>query len=368
MRVWNALGQAPATLDELCARSGASGRAVSDRGDRRSSCAESSNARSPARFVAADGAGPYFGGAPSPRLRSRPVLRAPLRVLRFLDRRAARRAGRRIRSRARQRSSRFDSPAPNAWAVSTRSISAAAHRRGSAREGVARLLDALARRIDARAGRRGHARGESRRRHRRRGRARGATAGVNRLSLGAQSFDDRVLAWMHRTHDAAADRSRGRRRATRRHREPFARPDLRAAGRRRTLLVDAISRARSRSSPTHVSLYGLTIEPHTPLGRWQRARRAGRVTGRAVRGGVLASRTRRSRPRGSTTTRCRTSRGRDAARGTIRRTGRGVPYVGLGPSSHGFDGVERRWNVAAYAEWLRRLAERLRPARRPRSS
>ena len=29
-------------------------------------------------------------------------------------------------------------------------------------------------------------------------------AGVNRLSLGAQSFDDGVLSWMHRTHDAAA--------------------------------------------------------------------------------------------------------------------------------------------------------------------
>src|SRR6185503_3456427 len=29
-------------------------------------------------------------------------------------------------------------------------------------------------------------------------------AGVNRLSIGAQSFDDRVLAWMHRTHDSTA--------------------------------------------------------------------------------------------------------------------------------------------------------------------
>src|SRR3989442_1280685 len=28
-------------------------------------------------------------------------------------------------------------------------------------------------------------------------------AGVNRVSLGAQSFDDGVLAWMHRSHDAA---------------------------------------------------------------------------------------------------------------------------------------------------------------------
>src|SRR6266545_2937072 len=28
-------------------------------------------------------------------------------------------------------------------------------------------------------------------------------AGINRVSLGAQSFDDAVLKWMHRSHDAA---------------------------------------------------------------------------------------------------------------------------------------------------------------------
>ena len=27
--------------------------------------------------------------------------------------------------------------------------------------------------------------------------------GINRLSLGVQSFDNDVLGWMHRTHDAA---------------------------------------------------------------------------------------------------------------------------------------------------------------------
>ena len=32
-------------------------------------------------------------------------------------------------------------------------------------------------------------------------------AGINRLSLGGQSFDDDVLSWMHRTHDASAIRS-----------------------------------------------------------------------------------------------------------------------------------------------------------------
>src|SRR5215831_10396822 len=34
-----------------------------------------------------------------------------------------------------------------------------------------------------------------------------------------------------------------------------------------------------------------------------------------------------------------------------------VPYVGIGPSSHGFNGVERRWNEPAYAEWRRKVAD-----------
>ena len=36
---------------------------------------------------------------------------------------------------------------------------------------------------------------------------------------------------------------------------------------------------------------------------------------------------------------------------------RGVPYLGLGPSAHGFDGAERRWNVSAYAAWQREVDE-----------
>ena len=29
----------------------------------------------------------------------------------------------------------------------------------------------------------------------------------------------------------------------------------------------------------------------------------------------------------------------------------GVPYVGLGPSAHGFDGQVRRWNARHYTDW-----------------
>jgi oxygen-independent coproporphyrinogen-3 oxidase len=32
-----------------------------------------------------------------------------------------------------------------------------------------------------------------------------------------------------------------------------------------------------------------------------------------------------------------------------------VPYAGLGPSAHEFDGETRRWNKSAYVDWLRAL-------------
>src|SRR5207249_6430420 len=92
-------------------------------------------------------------------------------------------------------------------------------------------------------------------------------AGVNRISLGAQSFDDRVLRWMHRPHDAA--------------RIGAALGTLRAAGFDNVSLdlIFALPAelgrdwrrdldAAIRLAPAHLSLYGLTVEARTPLARW----------------------------------------------------------------------------------------------------
>ncbi len=92
-------------------------------------------------------------------------------------------------------------------------------------------------------------------------------AGVNRISLGAQSFDDRALAWMHRVHDAA--------------RTGTAVATLRSAGFANLSLdlifglPDELARDWRRDlelalalEPTHLSLYGLTVEARTPLARW----------------------------------------------------------------------------------------------------
>ncbi len=92
--------------------------------------------------------------------------------------------------------------------------------------------------------------------------------GINRVSLGIQSFEPRVLEWMHRTHtpDQVAP----------------AVETLRSTG-FDNLSFDLIygvpgSRARDWESdldraldldPQHLSLYALTIESHTPLARWR---------------------------------------------------------------------------------------------------
>lgn len=179
-------------------------------------------------------------------------------------------------------------------------------------------------------------------------------AGVNRLSLGAQSFDDRVLAWMHRTHDAAAI---GR-----------AVDAARRAGIDNLSidLIFALPEHLDRSwetdlartlelSPDHVSLYGLTIEPHTPLGR---AHRRGDVTDAPEERyerefleahGALGAAGFEHYEVSNYGLPGRASRHNSAYWS-------GAPYVGIGPSAHGFDGAARRWNQSAYVDWLEALA------------
>ena len=175
-------------------------------------------------------------------------------------------------------------------------------------------------------------------------------AGVNRVSLGVQSFQDRVLRWMHRTHDASAAR-----RAVNVLREGgianisidliFAAP----AALERDWRAD-LAAALDLDLP-HVSLYGLTVEPHTPLGRWVARRDAAEApeenyeTEFLDADQVLA---------GAGYEHYEVSN--YAKSGFQSRHNwaywKRVPYAGLGPSAHEFDGVRRRWNRSAYAAWL----------------
>ncbi len=180
------------------------------------------------------------------------------------------------------------------------------------------------------------------------------SAGVNRVSLGTQSFDDRVLSWMHRTHDAA--------------RAAQAVTIVRDSGIDNISLdlIFALPTTLERSwqtdlaravalAPQHVSLYGLTIEHATPLGR------------RAARGDVVEAPEERYESEFLRAHAAMADAGFDHYEvSNFARPGRrsrhnwaywsGAAYTGIGPAAHSFDGLIRRWNVAPYERWRRLLA------------
>ena len=180
-------------------------------------------------------------------------------------------------------------------------------------------------------------------------------AGVNRISLGAQSFDDDVLGWMHRTHGAeqigrAVDAARGAGIDDVSVDLIFALPDS-VPRSWRSDLDQAIA-----LEPTHISLYGLTVEPHTPLGRWRDRGEAAESPDERYESEFLFAHDALTSAGFDHYEVSNYARAGKRARHNSSYWDR-VPYVGLGPSAHGFDGNERRWNVAAYAEWCRRTSD-----------
>ena len=180
-----------------------------------------------------------------------------------------------------------------------------------------------------------------------------ARAGVNRVSLGVQSFEPRVLDWMHRGHgpDAAS----------------AAVQVLRSAG-IVDLSVDLIFALPSTLArdwgrdleralelrPSHLSLYGLTVEPHTPLGKWTARGEVAEAPEERYADEFLEA---NERLAGAGFTHYEVSNfalpGHEAQHNSAYWSG--APYLGLGPSAHGFDGTVRRWNADAYAEWSARV-------------
>lgn len=185
---------------------------------------------------------------------------------------------------------------------------------------------------------------------------------ADRLSLGVQSFDDGCLRLMNRRHTAAAAVAAVRRAQ----RAGFA-----------NLSVDLIFGVRGfggdslrRTLDTvlglevpHLSLYHLTVEPDTALGR------------RAARGEYLPVAEETSEEEFELVHERLTAAGYEhyevsnfALPGYRARHNAaywsGEPYLGIGPGAHSFDGAVRRWCVSTVAGYLRNPeyeSERLTP-------
>ena len=179
-------------------------------------------------------------------------------------------------------------------------------------------------------------------------------AGVNRISLGAQSFDDRVLQWMHRSHDAAGIGSAVR--------------TLRGAG------IDNISldlifalpadlgRDWGRDldqalalRPAHLSVYGLTVEERTPLARWISRGAAAAPPDDLYADEYLLAHSRLGACGYQFYEVSNAARdGRRSRHNSAYWSGRS--YGGLGPAAHSFDGAVRRWNISAWEAYRRAVA------------
>ena len=173
-------------------------------------------------------------------------------------------------------------------------------------------------------------------------------AGVNRLSVGIQSFDDACLKLMNRRHNAAQ-----------------AVEAVRSAQREgyENITVDLIfgvpgfgddTLRRSLDSALaldvqHISAYHLTVEPGTAFGR------------RAARGQFAPVDEATSETEYTLVHETLTGAGFEhyevsnfALPGFRARHNaaywHGVKYLGIGPAAHSFDGRERHWNVASVTE------------------
>jgi oxygen-independent coproporphyrinogen-3 oxidase len=177
--------------------------------------------------------------------------------------------------------------------------------------------------------------------------------GFNRISLGAQSFSDRELAFLKRRHTAAETEQ--------------AVEWIRAAGFGQLSLdllyglpdqspdqwLETLDRAAALR-PDHLSCYQLTVEPGTPLKR------------RLGRGGLRLPDDRLSQAFFLRTSEFLSRRGYDHYEISNFSLGEGAaarhnfnywrqsPYLGLGPAAHSFNGRRRWWNLRSLSGYLER--------------
>ena len=179
-----------------------------------------------------------------------------------------------------------------------------------------------------------------------------ARAGINRVSLGAQSFSESVLEWMHRTHDAAQI--------------GVAVRTLRAAGIQNVSLdlIYGLPASLGRDwaldldrafglDPWHLSLYALTIERGTPAARWTARGELVPLADDLAAEEFLVAHQRLEQAGFDHYEVSNAARPGQRARhnsGYWKRR----PFIGLGPSAHSGFGVERRWNVREWEDYRRR--------------
>ena len=177
--------------------------------------------------------------------------------------------------------------------------------------------------------------------------------GINRLSIGIQSFRNEDLRWMNRAHDAGQALE-----AIRHIREAgfdnysidliYGVPGLDDDA-----WLDNVEKAIGLGVP-HLSCYGLTVEPETALEKMIRLHKKEDVDGdqQARQYLLLMNRLEQAGYEHYEISNWALPGRRSRHNSSYWK---GIPYFGFGPSAHAYDGRARRWNLANNALYIRAL-------------
>ena len=179
--------------------------------------------------------------------------------------------------------------------------------------------------------------------------------GINRLSIGIQSFREEDLSWMNRAHDAQQGRQC---------------IDIARDGGIVNLSIDLIYgtpgltdeawlenlRIASALRIPHLSCYALTVEPGTALDTMirQQKRTAPVSETQATQFLMLTDRLGEAGYEHYEISNFALPGMRSHHNSAYWQ---GTPYLGIGPSAHSYDGKDRKWNVANNAAYIRSLQE-----------
>lgn len=182
--------------------------------------------------------------------------------------------------------------------------------------------------------------------------------GINRLSIGIQTFDENKLKWMNRIHssDEAREAYENCRRAEFENISLdliYAIPDHNQDEWQKDLALIAAM------NPEHISLYGLTIEDKTVFGKWERENKLVQLPEDEAASQYLFA--------------IDYLKSKGYRQYEVSNFGKegyhshhnhaywaGVPYLGVGPGAHSFDGAfTRSFNVRNNAKYLKALNEKL---------
>jgi oxygen-independent coproporphyrinogen-3 oxidase len=185
-------------------------------------------------------------------------------------------------------------------------------------------------------------------------------AGFNRLSIGAQSFDDKTLRYLNRLHNSE-DSLNAIKHAEKAGFDNINLDLIFAITENHESIVKNDISVVLQLQPQHVSTYSLTLEPRTVFGNWRKKGRIQEVTSDEAASEfeyIIDSLVNNGYEHYEVSN--------FSKPGYISKHNsnywKHIPYLGIGPSAHSFNGTSRQSNVNNNSRYIKSIEKKIIPA------